>query len=127
MGDRKKKDKTTLSLTPIAVMLLVVWALVVFLIALALYLQFNEVGAQQIVGVQERYFLPLILPLLLALVFMVTGKTCAFDGEGSLPGDKSDVQCVASEYQYSRLALWVKVLILVMVFLNLFGLMVKLF
>ena len=51
----------------VSLFLAVVWLIVGFLIVLALYLQFTPVGALEVDGVQNRYFLPLVTPLLIAL------------------------------------------------------------
>lgn len=50
-----------------------VCAVIVLLVYLALYLQFNAPGAAQVEGVQTRYFLPLELPVYLALLILLTG------------------------------------------------------
>lgn len=45
---------------------------VFFLICLAIYLQFNEVGSDHISGVQDRYFLPVLILMIMPIRFIAT-------------------------------------------------------
>lgn len=69
--------------------LALVWAIVAVLICLALYLQFNAVGASDWVdGVQARYFAPLAFPLLLAVMLALRclpGAASVGAGEAGAP------------------------------------------
>lgn len=73
----------------VPVFLLLVWVLVGFLIVLALYLQFTSVGSPEIDGVQSRYFLPLIVPLLLAVALPLLSH------DGERESDRDGAGCLA--------------------------------
>ena len=66
----------------LALALVPVLAIIVTLIYLALYLQFNAPGAGTISGVQVRYFLPLLFPLLLS-VLVVCLSCCGVGRRGA--------------------------------------------
>lgn len=57
----------------VALSLLLVVGIVVLLIYLALYLQFTPPGEWLVKGVQTRYFLPVVFPVLFALIVVCVG------------------------------------------------------
>ncbi|MDM8270382.1 DUF2142 domain-containing protein [Thermophilibacter provencensis] len=86
-----------------------VWLLVGFLISLALYLQFTPVGSLEVAGVQSRYYLPLIVPALGALMVAL------------VPGGRP------REEGPSRADVGTAVLLVVMVLLTLVGTFIKMY
>lgn len=73
---------------------LLVSAFVFGLVETALYLQFSAVGANDIAGVQSRYFLPILPLLVLAIVIMT--KEVADSGESNVPTERGVVHTVSS-------------------------------
>ena len=67
--------------------LAVVCAIVVVLVYLALYLQFNAPGAATIKGVQTRYFLPVALVLYLIALFVSRAATLRMAGDDAVRTD----------------------------------------
>ena len=67
--------------------LAVVCAIVVVLVYLALYLQFNAPGAATIKGVQTRYFLPVALALHLIALFVSRAATLRMAGDDAVRTD----------------------------------------
>lgn len=69
------------------VLFAVAFAACAFLVFLALYLSFNEVGASSIDGVQARYFIPMA-PLVVLLLSMLTfSKVNPLDNRGATDGE----------------------------------------
>lgn len=58
-------------------------ACVFFLICLAIYLQFNEVGADHISGIQDRYFLPILILMVMPIRLIVVKCTDSERNESS--------------------------------------------
>lgn len=71
----------------VSLALLALWLLVGFLIILALYLQFTPVGSLAIEGVQSRYFLPLVVPFMVAVILPLCPR-----GAAASPGHKFVLQ-----------------------------------
>jgi uncharacterized membrane protein len=61
--------------------------IIYMLIATALYLQFTPVGGAEILGVQSRYYLPLVPLLLVAVLCLFLRKS--EDGKKSLGADSA--------------------------------------
>lgn len=64
--NNNEKNKCEISL-PYKILILILNLGIIFGISLALYLSFTEVGAAEIAGVQSRYYVPLLYPLLIIL------------------------------------------------------------
>lgn len=59
---------------PVAVCLLLLAAFVVVVINFALYLTYTPVGNAQILGVQPRYYVPVLIPIFVSLVLLCSKK-----------------------------------------------------
>lgn len=66
------------------------WVLILFLIAMALYLQFCSVGAAEITGVQSRYCLPILLLPLFSMLIAVNLMGSEGPSNNSRTWDTSD-------------------------------------
>ncbi len=69
---REKEVKLQEHKTIFAISNFFVVACVFFLICLAIYLQFCEVGAKHISGIQDRYFLPILILMIMPVRFIAT-------------------------------------------------------
>ena len=84
-----------------------VWLLVGFLISLALYLQFTPVGSLEVAGVQSRYYLPLIVPALGALMVAVVPDRTRRE-EGPSRADEGAVVLLAVTVLFTLVGLFIK-------------------
>lgn len=62
-----------------AVIMAVIVLICSLLVCLAMFIAYTHVGARDISGVQDRYYLPLILPALLSLCWLVAGPVAHSD------------------------------------------------
>lgn len=91
-GRASKRFLTVFSAGVLAVALLIC-----VLIYLALYLQFNAPGAQEVEGVQRRYFMPLVFPIYMVVLSLCQGCGLGGSSDGSEGEDGPGLVVAAQE------------------------------